>query len=175
MMNLKILFLSLAVITLPMLSQAEEDKPFMVLSPVMENGKELPVRYSCNGSSVNPPLEVYNMPPKAKSWALTVQDLDAPEGVAWTHWIVYNIPPDKISLKDNYIPGIQLLNDFGNYAYNGFCPIDDRKHRLLFRAYALDVFLESNEGWMIKDLEKAMRGHLLAKSDLQVVFKKPSL
>lgn len=142
------------------------NQPFMLLSPAFEQGQELPTQYTCKGSDINPPLEIYNPPAKTKSIAITVQNVDAPEGV-WTHWVVYNIPPDKLSIFDNRIPGSQLLNDFGKYTYAGPCPLDDqRERRFVFTAYALSKKIEENESWTVQDLERAMKGSILAKYQL---------
>ena len=117
------------------------DSNFQVLSPAFEPLTEIPQKYSCKGSNVSPPLEIYNVPPKTKSFALTVYDPDAPEGT-WVHWVVANIKPEKVSIPANDIPGLQLLNDFGAFHYGGPCPPDKKLHHYHFKVYALDKVLE---------------------------------
>ncbi len=163
------------VILPSLLVQAEPKLPagkFQLTSTAFDANGEFPKRFTCHGSDVNPPLEMSNVPAKAKSLALTVHDPDAPEGV-WVHWVLYNIPPDKAQIAENSNPGYQSLNDFGKYNYAGPCPADERVHRYVFRAYAVDTILEINEGMTMQDLEKAMRGHIVAKSELVGVYRKP--
>ncbi len=111
-----------------------------------------------------------NAPKGTKSFAITLENIDAPEGV-WSHWVVYNISAEKLSIAENSIPGEQLFNDFGQFAYNGPCPIDDRTYRFMFKAYALDAILEVNEGGTIKDLRKAIKGHVLAEFELNTTYR----
>ena len=113
-----------------------------------------------------------NVPAKAQSLALTVHDPDAPEGT-WVHWVVYNIPPKKALLAENSTPAYQALNDFGKYNYGGPCPADEKLHHYVFRPYALNTILPINEGMTMKDLEKAMGMHVIAKSELVGTYRKP--
>ena len=156
----------------PLTANAEEKKVFELVSPAFAAGEEIPAKYTCQGGDSNPPLEMKNLPPKTQSLALTVHDPDAPEGV-WVHWVVYNIAPQKTIVAENSVPGYQALNDFGRYNYGGPCPQDEKLHRYLFRAYALNSILEINEGMTMKDLEKAMGGHTIAKSELTGTYRKP--
>jgi Raf kinase inhibitor-like YbhB/YbcL family protein len=159
----------------PFLTQAEGRMPngkFQLSSPAFEANADIPKDYTCNGGDINPPLQMQNIPAKTKSMALTMHDPDAPQGV-WVHWVLYNIPPDKIEIPKNSIPGYQSLNDFGRYAYGGPCPPDEKPHHYVFRAYALDAILEINEGMTMKDLEKLMAGHIIAKDELIGVYRKP--
>lgn len=155
--------------------QAQEEKPaqekFELLSPAFKNNDEFPEKYTCKGGDINPPLEIKNLPSKTKALALTFHDPDAPEGV-WVHWVVYNLPPDKAVIAENTVPQFQALNDFGKYNYSGPCPSDDRVHHYTFRAYALSAVLDVNEGGTMKDLEKAMGRHILAKSELVATYRK---
>ncbi len=148
------------------------DGKFQLSSPAFESNGDFPKEFTCSGGDVNPPLQLTGIPSKTKSMALTMHDPDAAEGV-WVHWVVYNIPPDKTEIAENSIPGYQSLNDFGKYNYAGPCPPDEKVHRYVFRAYAVDTILEINEGMTMQDLEKVMRGHIIAKSELVGVYRKP--
>ncbi len=175
---MKIFYLSLVICVLGVSSLYAKEKPkeqpgkFQLLSPAFENNGDFPKKYTCSGGDINPPFQFLNVPAKAQTLALTMHDPDAPEGV-WVHWVNYNILPDKTEVAENTIPGYQSLNDFGKYNYSGPCPPDEKIHHYVFRTYAVDTILEINEGMTMKDLEKAMNGHVIAKSELVGVYRKP--
>lgn len=148
-------------------------KPFMLLSPSFENDAEIPQVYTCQGSDVSPALEIYYPPAKTKSLAITMIDIDAPEG-EWTHWGIYNIKPDQLSLAQHQSPGPQVLNDFGNYQYAGPCPSNDREHRYVFTVYALNKEIPENESWTVNDLRKNIKSYLLASATLTGKYKRKS-
>ena len=152
-------------------AHADEQLKFEVISHVLTDNGEFPVKYTCHGSDINPPLELKNVPPKTKSIALTMHDPDAPEGV-WVHWVVYNMKPDVRTIAENSVPGRELFNDFGKFHYGGPCPPDEKEHHYVVRVYALDRLIDINEGAIMKDLEKTIRGHILAQSKLTGVYRK---
>jgi Raf kinase inhibitor-like YbhB/YbcL family protein len=154
------------------LARAEDKPKFELISSAFKHDEDIPEKYTCRGGDINPPVEFKNIPAKTKTLALTVHDPDAPEGT-WVHWVVYNIPPTKGEVAENSTPGYQALNDFGKYNYSGPCPSDEKQHHYVFRAYAVDTILLINEGMTMKDLEKAMSGHVVAKSELIGLYRKP--
>ena len=89
----------------------------IVRSPVFENNKLIPSKYSCDGQEVNPPLTVENIPQGTKTVALIVDDPDAPRGT-FDHWIVWNITPSE-KIDENSKPGIEGLNGAGQVGYIG--------------------------------------------------------
>ncbi len=103
----------------------------------------------CTGNNISPSLSWKGAPAKAKSFALTMYDPDAPTGSGWWHWVVYNIPASATSLvagagdpKKNLLPAgtVQGNTDFGAPGYGGPCPpTGDKPHRYIFTLYALDV------------------------------------
>ncbi len=141
-------------------------------SPAFVEQGDIPKEYTCHGGDANPPLEIKNIPAKTQSLALTIHDPDTKQGT-WVHWVVYNIPPKTTEILKNTNPGYQALNDFGRYTYGGPCPPDEKPHHYVFRLYALDAILEINEGMTMKDLEKVMGGHILEKSELIGIYRKP--
>jgi Raf kinase inhibitor-like YbhB/YbcL family protein len=116
-------------------------------------------------------LTFNNVPWNAKSLALTVSDPDAPEGT-WSHWVVYNIAPYTKGIKKNTNPATEGLNDFGKYVYGGPCPPDERPHHYIFRLYALDTVLTINEGPTLSEVEKALRRHIIAQTELVGIYQK---
>lgn len=157
---------------LPSASLAALGKGGLQLTSVaFDNNGDIPKTYTCEGSDTNPPLAFNNIPFNAKSLALTVADPDAPEGT-WSHWVIYNMSPNITGITKNTNPTTEGLNDFGKYAYGGPCPPDERPHHYIFRLYALDTFLIINEGPTLTEVEKAIRGHVIAQAELVGMYQK---
>jgi Raf kinase inhibitor-like YbhB/YbcL family protein len=136
----------------------------VVKSPVFENNKPIPKKYSCDGDEVNPPITIEGIPTTAKTLALIVDDPDAPRGT-FDHWILWNIPTTN-KIEENTIPGTEGINSAGQHAYIGMCP-PSGTHRYFFKVYALDSKLELQVNTTKKkDLEKAMQGHVLSKGEM---------
>ena len=139
-------------------------------SPAFENNKLIPAKYTCQGEDVNPPLEIGGIPNGTKSLVLVVDDPDAPMGT-WDHWVMWNINPDTAEIKEGDVPGVQGMNDFGKNNYGGPCP-PSGTHRYMFKLYALDTELDLDESSHKSDVEKAMKGHILAQTKLVGLYKK---
>ncbi|RLB41089.1 MAG: YbhB/YbcL family Raf kinase inhibitor-like protein [Deltaproteobacteria bacterium] len=142
-----------------------------ITSTAFENGANIPVKYTCDGEDVSPPLRWEGVPDGAKSLALICDDPDAPMGT-WVHWVLFNIPPDvtelpeKIPSQPNLDNGaVHGINDFRNYGYGGPCP-PGGTHRYFFKIYALDTTLDLKPGVTKSQLLDAMEGHILAKGEL---------
>ena len=149
-------------------------------SPAFENGEQIPSKYTCEGENLSPPLAWEGVPEGTKSLVLILDDPDAPDPEApkmvWVHWVVYNIPPDIKNLPENVsraglAPGIALgMNDFKKTGYGGPCPPVGR-HRYFHKLYALDTTLNLEEATKA-DVEEAMQGHVLARTELIGTYKK---
>jgi len=143
-------------------------------SPAFQPNGHIPSKYTCEGEDVSPPLAWEGVPNGAKSLVLIIDDPDAPDPKApkmvWVHWVVYNIPPDTKSLPENAgkarLPQGALLgpNDFKKTEYGGPCPPIGR-HRYFHKLYALDITLDLR-GATKSQIERAMRGHVLASAEL---------
>lgn len=144
---------------------------FQLTSSTFQNNEAIPKKYTCDGGDVNPPLTFKNVPAKTKSLALTVSNPDAPEG-SWSQWVVYNIPPNTGEIIENTNPGTEGLSDFGKYTYAGPCPVDDKVHHYIFRAFALNDILYINEDPTLNEVEKAVRYHTIAKAELTGSYQK---
>jgi Raf kinase inhibitor-like YbhB/YbcL family protein len=144
-------------------------------SSAFRHGEDIPREYTCDGDDVSPPLEWQELPQRARSLALIVDDPDAPNPAApkttWVHWILYNLPPSTRSLPrgttgSNLPPGTrQGLNDWRRVGYGGPCPPIGR-HRYFHKLYALDVELPDLGTPTKPALERAMAGHVLASAEL---------
>jgi len=134
-----------------------------VTSPGFEHKGSIPGKYTCDGIDVNPPLNVEGLPERTESLVLIVDDPDASMGT-WDHWIVWNIPPAR-KIEEDSVPGAEGLNDFRRHSYGGPCP-PSGTHRYFFKVYALDTKLDLRPSSRKKDVERAMKGHVLAKGEI---------
>jgi Raf kinase inhibitor-like YbhB/YbcL family protein len=150
---------------------------FELTSTAFGHEAPIPVKYSCDGENVSPPL-VWNNPSEATmSFALINDDPDAPVGT-WIHWILYNIPGDSLGL-DEAIPIQAELpdgsqhgeNSWGRFDYGGPCP-PGGTHRYFFKLYALDTKLELGVGADKATVLAAMEGHVLAETELMGTYER---
>lgn len=139
-----------------------------ISSPAFPANGSIPVKYSCDGPNVSPPLSWTGVPSGAKSLVLIVDDPDAAGGT-WVHWVLFDLPATIISLPEaqprtQYLPGgaKQGLNDFQHLGYGGPCPPHAKPHRYFFKLYALDIELDLKPGASKQEVEKAFDGHVLA-------------
>ncbi|MFL5462683.1 MAG: YbhB/YbcL family Raf kinase inhibitor-like protein [Gemmatimonadaceae bacterium] len=155
--------------------------PLKVTSSAFQAGGAIPPQYTCEGKDVSPPLAWSGASEKAKSYALIVDDPDAPDPAkpqrVYVHWVVYNIPASATSLPENAsksgLPksAVQGKNDWGNVDYGGPCPPIGR-HRYFFKLYALDAELTGLSAPTKADLEKAMKGHVVDSAEIIGTYQK---
>jgi Raf kinase inhibitor-like YbhB/YbcL family protein len=143
-----------------------------ISSPAFENNGLIPEKHTCDGKNVNPPLLIGTMPPATKSFALIVDDPDAPMGT-WVHWVVWNIPAATREIRENSLPAEakQGLNDFRKHEYRGPCP-PSGTHRYFFKLYALDTILNLPSTAAKTDMGKAMAGHVIEHSEVVGLYKR---
>jgi len=141
-------------------------------SPAFKHNEYIPKKYTCDGSDINPPLQIKNIPADTQSMALIVDDPDAPAGT-WVHWVVWNIDHSVNEIKEDSVPkgAEQGLNDFRKHEYGGPCP-PSGTHRYFFKLYALDTVLNLEPKARKSDLEKAMNGHIIEKAEIIGLFKR---
>ncbi len=131
-------------------------------------GGTIPRRNTCDGEDVSPALIWEDPPAKTQSFALIVDDPDAPVGT-WTHWLVWDIPASARGLEEGFRPGrlgVSGVNDFGREGYGGPCPPRGHgPHRYYFRLYAVDVeSLGLQAGARRAALDRALGKHTLAEA-----------
>ena len=143
----------------------------MAISADFKNGSDIPVRYTCRGANTAPELTFTNVPAKAKTLLLIVDDPDAPYGV-WTHWTIWNIPAALKTLKRSALPkGVtEGRGSSGKIGYDGPCP--PARHRYYFRLYALDGSIDAKAEASSSELMKKAKGHILAEAQLMGYFGK---
>lgn len=134
-------------------------------------GSPLPDSYTCKGASESPGVFWDGIPAGTKSLVLILDDPDAPAGT-FTHWIVYNIPPQKGSLAPAQPNAKVLANgaqqgdtSAGSRGYYPACPPIGTTHRYVFRLYAVDM--DITQPTADRDsIDWALTGHTLAKTEL---------
>lgn len=156
-------------------ANGEEVKNMRLTSPNFENRNRIAKEFTCDGKNISPALEWSAVPEGTRSFALIVDDPDAPDPanpkMTWVHWVLYNIPATVSSLpqgvKDKNLPPGTLhgLNDWKKPGYGGPCP-PIGEHRYFHKLYALDTVLPNLAQPTKAKLEKAMEAHILSKAEL---------
>ncbi len=143
-----------------------------ISSSAFQQARSIPIRFTCDGENISPAFSWTGAPARTKSFALIMHDPDAPRPGGFTHWVLYNIPASVSALPSNLTQGepvvdgcVQGLNDSGKIGYTGPCP-PSGTHRYLVRLYALDADLDLKPGASHQQVQEAMRGFVLERSEL---------
>jgi Raf kinase inhibitor-like YbhB/YbcL family protein len=156
----------LVIISLCLLSfhVSAKEGPMNISSSAFAENSKVPKQYTCDGENTSPPLTIADVPAEAKSLALVVDDPDAPGGT-WVHWVVWRIDAGTREIKAGSLPegAVQGVNSFKRRNYGGPCP-PSGSHRYFFKLYALDRALNLHPDATKADLEKAMKGHVIAEA-----------
>jgi Raf kinase inhibitor-like YbhB/YbcL family protein len=149
----------------------------IVRTPTFNADHGIPSQFSRDGGNVSPLVEWRGAPRGTRSYALVVEDPDAPKGT-FRHWAAYNIPADARQLAEGagsreQGAALQMaLNDFGNARYDGpQPPPGDIPHHYHFRLFALDVpELDVAEDCSAEDVLEAARAHSVAEAQTVGLF-----
>jgi Raf kinase inhibitor-like YbhB/YbcL family protein len=158
-------------------STVNPEDSMKLTSPAFAANAPIPIKFTCKGEDLSPALDWGDPPADARSFALLMDDPDAPMGT-WVHWVLFNLPastrslpegvsPDK-NLKDGSIQGLTSAHSTG---YHGPCP-PSGTHRYFFKLYALDITLALDSSADKSALLEAMEGHILAQTELMGTFAK---
>lgn len=153
--------------------------PLELISPAFEAGGSIPALHSCDDDDLSPELSWSGAPQGTRSFALIVDDPDAPDPKApkmvYVHWVLYNIPASATALPEGAKPGNlpdgarEGKNDWKNVGYQGPCPPIGR-HRYFFKLYALDTILPDLSEPTKAQLEGAMKGHIVEQTELMGTY-----
>ena len=142
-----------------------------ITSSAFTKDGNIPKKYSCDGVNISPPLSWTDAPADTKSYAIVIEDPDAPSKT-WIHWVIFNIPAADTSLPEHFPARkemsngiLQGTNDFRNIGYGGPCP-PSGTHRYFIKIYALNMMLKIPAGSTKQQLEQAMKEHILAEGEL---------
>ena len=149
-----------------------------VTSPAMASGAAIADDYACTGADRSPALAWSDAPDSTKSFALIVDDPDAPGGT-FIHWVAYNIPLGVTSLPAG-VPqtteiaggGTNGINGFEHIGYNGPCPPPGKMHHYHFHLFALDSMLTPGDNADAAAVRSAMAGHVVATAELVGTFQR---
>jgi Raf kinase inhibitor-like YbhB/YbcL family protein len=158
-----------------------EVRVMQITSTAFANNGSIPAKFTCEGSDVSPALAWSGAPAGTKSFALIVDDPDAPDPAApkmtWVHWVLYDIPPSASGLAEAVDPAAlpkgarEGTNDWKRTGYGGPCPPIGR-HRYFHKLYALDTVLSDLGKPTKAKLLEAMKGHILAETQLMGTYQK---
>lgn len=138
-------------------------------------GGEIPQKLTCDGANVSPALALPVAPSGTKSFALVMDDLDAPLG--FVHWLAYDIPPGTRDLAENAAaaqlppPARQGINSFRTIGYRGPCP-PSGQHRYRFSLYAVGAAINLPAGVNRRTLSAAIQGHILARGQIIGLYRR---
>ena len=152
--------------------------PLLLTSAAFRAGQPIPIKYTCDGPDVSPPLAWEAAADGLHSLGLICDDPDAPTAT-WVHWVLFNLPADSVALEEGIAKTPTLpngarqgRNDFKRLGYDGPCPPRGRPHRYFFRLYALDVMLSLPSGVTKPELLRAMSGHILERAELMGTYQR---
>jgi Raf kinase inhibitor-like YbhB/YbcL family protein len=155
---------------------------FTLWSDAFAPNGAIPAAHTSDGEDVSPPLGWSDAPQGTKSFALIVDDPDAPDPAAprmvWVHWVLYDVPattrslPAHVTAKSLPAGSREGLNDWNQTGWRGPSPPRGR-HRYFHKLYALDVTLPDLKRPNKAALEKAMKGHVLAVAELVGTYQRP--
>jgi Raf kinase inhibitor-like YbhB/YbcL family protein len=151
--------------------------PLTITSPAFPHEGEIPRDCTCDGPDKAPTLELGGAPVGTRSFALIVDDPDAPDPRApkmtYVHWVMYDIPATVNALRGGNTPdgARDGLNDWKRAGYGGPCPPIGR-HRYYFKLYALDTVLGDLGTPTKARLLQAMHGHILASAELMGTYQR---
>lgn len=147
-----------------------------------KTGQSIPRKLTCEGEDSSPQLAWTDVPPKTQSFALIMDDPDAPAGT-WVHWVLYDIPgggrslaagiAEKDVLPDGTKHGASWgVDSFERAGYGGPCPPPGKPHRYFFKLYALSKMLNLPPKADVFKLAQAMKGHILGQAELIGLYKR---
>lgn len=166
-----LLVVAMVFVSVSALQGQEVKMPQLTLtSAAFKHSQPIPARFSCEGSDTSPPLAIEGVPKEAKALALIMDDPDAPAGT-WVHWVLWNIDPSTKQIAQGSTPrgAEQGVNSWLRKGYGGPCP-PSGQHRYFFRLYALSQRLNLPSNSTRKDLDRAMKGKILAQTELLGVY-----
>jgi Raf kinase inhibitor-like YbhB/YbcL family protein len=148
-------------------------------SSAFRDGEEIPRAHSKDGGDVSPPLAWSGAPEATASFALVCDDPDAPRGT-WVHWVLCDLPASTSALPAGAgepvgpsSAGVPGKNDFGDLGWGGPAPPRGHgTHHYEFRLYALDGRLGLRSGASREELDRAIRGHVLAEARLTGTYRR---
>lgn len=146
--------------------------PMVVRSPSFQDGEPIPVEFTCDGSDINPRLDVTDIPTNVDFAVLIVEDPDAPLGT-WIHWVEYDIPVEggTLTIEEAAGPiGVQGVNSWNLPGYGGPCPPEGETHEYIFTVYVLSEALGLPGGVEVEMVRQAMTDETVGQTELRGTY-----
>jgi hypothetical protein len=176
----------LALIGLVLLGCDEEETypAFEVYSAAFSYGEMIPLRHTCFGDNISPPLVFNDVPADVETYAIIMDDPDALGGT-YTHWMIWGIPKEMMIIGEDFAEDATAEqnpddwdhihlgpNSGGDVGYSGPCPPEGEEHRYFFKVYALDSDLDlvPDDVETISDLKSAMDGRIVGLGELMGIY-----
>jgi Raf kinase inhibitor-like YbhB/YbcL family protein len=173
-----LVLLVIAASLVPARNRAAAQQAFTLSSPAFASGTKIPTAYTCSGQDKSPALVWSNLPKATRSVALIVSDPDAPMGT-FVHWVIYDISATRNGLPESVrkvgiVAGIgtQGINSTGQLGYKGPCPPSGPPHHYHFLLRALDFVTQAKPGLSASALERLIRGHVLASTEIVGIYQR---
>ena len=154
---------------------SEDSGSFTLKSSAFADGGQIPVKYTCDGSSSSPPLAWSNPPEETQSFAVFMTDPDAP-GTTFDHWAVFNIGADRREIPEGLAADSsqfdQGVNEFQKMGYGAPCPLpSDDPHAYEFEIWALDKqSLDLSQRPDFAEVKSAAEPHRISVAELVGTF-----
>src|SRR5437899_8347176 len=161
-----------AIVLAAIVSLAAGGAKMKITSSAFQEGGDIPSKFSRDGQDINPALRIEGTPSNAKTLLLIVDDPDAPVGL-FTHWLVWNIDPKTTEIAESSAPNgaVQGTNDYPNLGYGRPQP-PSGMHRYYFKIFALDRMLDLKSGAKRREVDAAIRGHVIGQGELMGRYSK---
>ena len=163
--------------------EPREDQGIVVMSPAQEVDGKLADRNSAYHENLSPPI-TWTQVEGAESYALIVEDPDAPQEKPFIHWMIWNIPaeagglPEGVPLAQRIDPPhpiFQGRNDMGEYGWFGpRPPAGHGVHRYYFQVFALDQLIEVGPDTPLPELLNILKGHTIAQGEMMATYEAPT-
>jgi Raf kinase inhibitor-like YbhB/YbcL family protein len=158
-------------------AQKTPEAKFQLTSSSFAADSDIPAKYTCDGANVSPALAWNEPPAGTQSFALVVDDPDVPAKTV-IHWLIYDLPPATHTLPEGVPTKTKLPDDSrqgknvgGKIGYTGPCPQQGgAAHHYFFKLYALDYKTGLKPKATAAEVEKAIKGHILAQAELIARF-----
>ena len=162
--------IALAAVATAVEREEAVEQQLSIDSPAFANGRPIPARHTADGADLSPELRIVNPPEGTASFALIMDDPDAPMGI-WVHWVVWNIPAAVSVVPEGGVPAgaVEGRNSWGRTGYGGPAP-PSGTHRYFFKLYALDRVLDLAADTDKTELLEAMEGCVLARTQLMGTY-----
>lgn len=151
-------------------------KTSLKITSSFENNSYIPDKYSCQWLNINPKINLENIPNGTKSFAIIVDDPDAPTGT-FVHWVAWNIPVGNINEASSWSwKYLEWINSAWTKLYFWPCPpVGHWIHHYHFQVFALDIILEIF--WDVNKwkLMREIKNHIISEWEIIWLYEREEI